>query len=61
MDNPVLIFGTGGLGRAALEIFESNKNVVYGFLDDNKKIHGTEIDNVLVLGKTSDDESTLTP
>lgn len=56
MDNPVLIFGTGGLGRAALEIFESNKNVVYGFLDDNKKIHGTEIDNVLVLGKTSDEE-----
>ena len=56
MDNPVLILGTGGLGRAALEIFESNKNVVYGFLDDNIKNHGTEIDHVLVLGKTSDDE-----
>lgn len=55
MDNPVLIFGTDGLGRAALEIFESNGNVVYGFLDDNKKKHNTEIDNVQVLGKTSDD------
>lgn len=55
MDNPVLIFGTDGLGRAALEIFESNGNVVYGFLDDNKNKHNTEIDNVQVLGKTSDD------
>ena len=55
MDNPVMIFGTGGLGRAALEIFESNGNVVYGFLDDNKETHGTEIDTVQVLGKTSDD------
>ncbi|MEQ9285383.1 MAG: acetyltransferase [Cyclobacteriaceae bacterium] len=55
MDNPVLIFGTDGLGRAALEIFESNGNVVYGFLDDDKKKHNTEIDNVQVLGKTSDD------
>ncbi|MCV9387957.1 acetyltransferase [Reichenbachiella ulvae] len=55
MDNPVIIFGAGGLGRAALEIFESNGNVVYGFLDDHKELHGTEIDNVSVLGDTSDD------
>lgn len=55
MDNPVIIFGTGGLGRAALEIFESNGNVVYGFLDDNKKNHHTEIDNIQVLGSMSDD------
>ena len=55
MDNPVIIFGSSGLGRAALEIFESNSNVVYGFLDDDKALHGTEIDNVQVLGKTSDD------
>lgn len=55
MDNPVIIFGTGGLGRAALEIFESNGNVVYGFLDDNSDLHGTEIDNVPVLGSTDDD------
>ncbi|MEO9965220.1 MAG: acetyltransferase [Reichenbachiella sp.] len=54
MENPVIIFGTGGLGRAALEIFESNGNVVYGFLDDDKKLHNTEIDNIPVLGKTTD-------
>ncbi|PIB36707.1 acetyltransferase [Reichenbachiella sp. 5M10] len=55
MDNPVIIFGAGGLGRAALEIFESNGNVIYGFLDDNKDLHATEIDNIPVLGSTDDD------
>lgn len=56
MENPVIIFGTGGLGRAALEIFESNNSVVYGFLVDDKKQHKTEIDNIPVLGKTTDPE-----
>lgn len=55
MDNPVMIFGTGGLGRAALEIFVANGNIVYGFLDDDKKTHKTDIDDVQVLGSTSDD------
>lgn len=55
MDNPVIIFGAGGLGRAALEIFEANGNVVYGFLDDDKELHGQELDDVAVLGHTSDD------
>ena len=55
MDNPVIIFGAGGLGRAALEIFQSNEIVVYGFLDDNKDLHNTEIDTVPVLGRTEDD------
>lgn len=55
MDNPVIIFGANSLGRAAKEIFESNGNVVYGFLDDNKKLHNTELDNVVVLGSTDDD------
>jgi sugar O-acyltransferase (sialic acid O-acetyltransferase NeuD family) len=55
MENPVIIFGAGYLGRAAKEIFESNGNVVYGFLDDNKKLHQTEIDNAVVLGSTDDD------
>lgn len=54
MENPVIIFGTGGLGRAALEIFESNGNIVYGFLDDDKSLHGTEIDTIPVLGRTND-------
>lgn len=55
MENPVIIFGAGSLGRAALEIFQSNDIVVYGFLDDNKELHNTEIDTVTVLGNTDDD------
>jgi sugar O-acyltransferase (sialic acid O-acetyltransferase NeuD family) len=55
MENPVLIFGTGGLGRAALEIFEKNGVPVYGFLSDDKEEHGKEIDAVSVLGSTDDD------
>ena len=55
MDNPVIIFGANVMGRAAKEIFEKNGNVVYGFLDDDKKLHNTEIDNVVVLGTTDDD------
>lgn len=55
MENPVIIFGAGVLGRAAKEIFDGNSNVVYCFLDDNKKLHNTEIDTVTVLGSTDDD------
>jgi sugar O-acyltransferase (sialic acid O-acetyltransferase NeuD family) len=55
MENPVIILGANYLGRQAKEILESNGNVVYGFLDDNKKLHNTEIDNVSVLGSTDDE------
>ncbi|HEU5148184.1 MAG TPA: acetyltransferase [Chryseosolibacter sp.] len=55
MENPVIIFGANYLGRAAKEIFDQNGNVVYGFLDDNKTLHSTEIDTVTVLGSTDDD------
>ncbi len=55
MENPVIIFGANYLGRSAKEIFEGNGNVVYGFLDDNKKLHNTELDNVVILGATDDD------
>jgi len=55
MENPVIIFGANHLGRAAKEIFETNNVVVYGFLDDNKKLHNTEVDEVVVLGDTDDD------
>ncbi len=55
MENPVIIFGANHLGRQSKEIFESNGNVVYGFLDDNKKLQGTVIDNITVLGGTDDD------
>ncbi len=56
MENPVIIFGAKGLGRAALEIFESNDNVVYGFLDDDESLHSKEIDNIPILGSTDDEE-----
>jgi sugar O-acyltransferase (sialic acid O-acetyltransferase NeuD family) len=55
MENPVIIFGANHLGRAAKEIFENNKVVVYGFLDDDKKLHTKEIDDVVILGSTDDD------
>ncbi len=55
MENPVIIFGASFLGRSAKEIFEGNSNVVYGFLDDNKSLHSTELDNVQILGSTDDD------
>jgi sugar O-acyltransferase (sialic acid O-acetyltransferase NeuD family) len=55
MENPVIILGANYLGRQAKEILESNGNVVYGFLDDTKKLHNTEIDNVTVLGSTDDE------
>jgi sugar O-acyltransferase (sialic acid O-acetyltransferase NeuD family) len=55
MENPVIIFGANHLGRAAKEIFETNSVVVYGFLDDDKKVHNTEIDDVTVLGDTDND------
>lgn len=55
MENPVIIFGANHLGRAAKEAFEANGNVIYCFLDDDKKLHNTEIDNVTVMGSTDDD------
>ncbi|MEQ9404745.1 MAG: acetyltransferase [Cyclobacteriaceae bacterium] len=54
MEKPVIIFGSTGIAKAALEIFNSNGIVVYGFLDDDKKTHNTEINSVTVLGSTDD-------
>lgn len=55
MENPVIIFGAGELGALALEIFKANNVMVYGFLDDNAALKGTEIDDVPVLGSTDDE------
>ncbi|MBX2952504.1 MAG: NeuD/PglB/VioB family sugar acetyltransferase [Leadbetterella sp.] len=55
MTNPVLILGAGKLGRLALDIFSGNDVLVYGFLDDNKDLHNTEISEVLVLGDINDE------
>lgn len=52
---PVIIIGAKGFGKVALDIFKSNDVVVYGFLDEDTKLHGTEIDLVSVLGSPDDD------
>ena len=54
MENPVIIFGASELGQAAVEIFESNGIMVYGYLDDNKELHGTKLGELSVLGKMDD-------
>lgn len=56
MNKPVIIFSASDLGKAVLEIFKSNDVVVYGFLDDNKKLHGTEIEETTILGGTDNED-----
>ncbi len=55
MENPIIIFGAKGIGLAVLEIFQSNNVLVYGFLDDDTKLHGQEINLISVLGGTEDE------
>ena len=55
MENPVLIFGAKGLGAVALDIFQRNNVVVYGFLDDDAELHNTELGEISILGSTDDD------
>lgn len=57
-NNPVIIFGANGLGRVALDIFTSNKVVVYCFLDDKDELHNKEINDIAILGR-ADDEGIL--
>ena len=56
MNKPVIILGAGRIGQAALDIFVSNSVIVYCFLDDDKSLHGTEINDVSVLGSMDDDK-----
>ncbi|EAZ82263.1 acetyltransferase [Algoriphagus machipongonensis] len=55
MDKPVIILGATGIAQSALEIFNSNQVMVYGFLDEDESMHGTEINTVSVLGNPEDD------
>jgi sugar O-acyltransferase (sialic acid O-acetyltransferase NeuD family) len=55
MDKPVIILGAKGIAIPALEIFNSNQIDVYGFLDEDKDLHGKEINTVSVIGHTEDD------
>ncbi len=56
MENPVLIFGAKNLGKIALDIFNSNEVVVYGFLDDDKSLHNQEIRHLVVFGDTENED-----
>ncbi len=38
-----------------MEIFLSHNRVVYGFLDDDESLHGSEINFISILGKTDND------
>lgn len=51
----VIIIGAGGLGKAALDIFNESGVVTYCFLDDNEDLVNQEIEGVSVLGTTEDD------
>lgn len=55
MINPVIIFGAGKTGRLALDVFQSNSVIVYGFLDDNPALKDTMLGDIPVLGHTEDD------
>jgi sugar O-acyltransferase (sialic acid O-acetyltransferase NeuD family) len=55
MQDPVLIFGAGSIGKTAAEIFNQNEVLIYGFLDDNEELHNKEIGTVTIMGNTDDD------
>ncbi|WP_026956393.1 NeuD/PglB/VioB family sugar acetyltransferase [Algoriphagus vanfongensis] len=55
MEKPVIILGAKGIAHPALEIFNSNKVIVYGFLEEDESLHGSEINTVSVLGNPEDD------
>ena len=55
MKTPVIIFGAKGMGKVALDIFQSNNVAVYCFLDDDETTHGKEVGDIAVLGTTHDD------
>jgi len=55
MEKPVLIIGAGIIGKSAFEVFNSNENLVYGFLDDNTKLHGELIGETSIFSDTNDD------
>lgn len=50
-----MIFGLNPIARAAKAIFDSNEIITYGFLTDDQKQIGQEVDEVSVLGKMEDD------
>ena len=54
MNKPIIILGAGSIGKSAMEAFQSNDVLVYGFLDDNTSLQGKEIGEVEVMGNMDD-------
>lgn len=53
MIRPVVVYGTGGLGRETVEVLKSSlhhKQKILGYLDDNPEKHGTILNGYPVLG-----------
>lgn len=50
-----MIFGATGIVNQALNILKLNDVVVYGILDDSPELLNTEINEITVLGTTTDD------
>ncbi len=55
MEKPVIIFGTGAIGRTALEIFKSNGVLVFGFLDEHYSDKVEDIEEIPILGDFTKD------
>ncbi len=53
---PIIIFGNTELTKMVIDIIHQNKNVVYGILDDDEYLHGTEIMNIPVLSDTENEK-----
>ena len=56
MEKPVIILGAKNLGKIALDILQKNELTVFGLLDDDPALHGTEINFVPVLGSLEDEQ-----
>ncbi len=56
MQNPVIILGAKQLGTVALDIFKSHDVLVYCLLDDDSSLHNTEVNDIMVMGNTDDEE-----
>lgn len=54
--NPVIIIGTGPEGRIALDIFNENGVLAYGFLTDDKEKVGSDLNDISVFGMLEDDD-----
>lgn len=55
MGKPVIILGACGLGKVSLDILQKNDIIVYGFLDDDPALQGQAINDVPVLGNTTEE------